>query len=253
MSEKMKLRHITCSDPREHNPIKTIINLAHLPHAEIAVQCHQSKMSAGMPRNVWFNQLICEALQASRVNLAIHINAEWAYDICARGHIPDIILAWLKIEKSHGRPLIKRTQLNLSKDAADNIDVNALNYIFRYFPHTEFIFQYNDDTKDAIEKVHKSGAKFSVLIDGSRGNGISPDQWPKPIYAEHPIGYGGGMSPYNVIGNLYEIEKVAYGREIWIDAEGKLKSQNLFDEKALFDADLAKAYIDRANKWIKMR
>ena len=249
----MYLRYITCSNPREHNPVKTIISLAHLPHAEIAVQCHPSKMSADMPRNIWFNQLIRESLQTSRVNLAIHINAEWAYDICARGYIPDIILAWLKIEKSYGRPLIKRVQLNLSKDAADNIDVNALNYIFRYFPHTEFIFQYNDDTKDAIEKVHKSGAKFSVLINGSRGNGISPDQWQKPIYSEHPIGYSGGISPDNVIGNLRKIDNVAHGREIWIDAEGKLKSQNLFDEKALFDADLARAYIKRANKWQKMR
>ena len=88
----MYLRYITCSDPREHNPVKSIISLAHLPHAEIAVQCHPSKMSADMPRNIWFNQLIRESLQASHINLAIHINAEWAYDICARGHIPNIIL-----------------------------------------------------------------------------------------------------------------------------------------------------------------
>lgn len=32
----MKLRYITCSDPREHNSIKSIIDLAHLPHAEVA-------------------------------------------------------------------------------------------------------------------------------------------------------------------------------------------------------------------------
>ena len=62
----MKLRYITCSDPREHNSIKSVIELAKLPRAEIAVQCHPSKMSVGMPRNVWFNQLICAALQASR-------------------------------------------------------------------------------------------------------------------------------------------------------------------------------------------
>ena len=248
----MYLRYITCSDPREHNPVKTIISLARLPRAEIAVQCHPSKMSADMPRNIWFNQLIRESLQASHINLAIHINAEWAYDICTRGYIPNIILDWLKVEKSHRRPLIKRVQLNMSKNVADNINVNAMRGILYDFRHTEFIFQYNDKTKDAIEKMHKSGAKFSLLFDASGGNGISPDKWQKPVYDEHPMGYSGGISPDNVIGNLRKIDNVAHGREIWIDAEGKLKSQNLFDEKALFDADLARAYIKRANKWQKI-
>ncbi|MFQ6703913.1 MAG: hypothetical protein ACLRFP_02410 [Alphaproteobacteria bacterium] len=41
----MKLKYITCSDPREHNSIKSIMELARMPNAEIAVQCHPSKMS----------------------------------------------------------------------------------------------------------------------------------------------------------------------------------------------------------------
>ncbi len=247
----MKLRYITCSDPREHNSVKSIIDLAHLPHAEIAVQCHPSKMSAGMPRNVWFNQLIRETLQTSRIHMAIHINAEWAYDICAKGIVPDIVSDWLKIEKTYNHPLIKRVQLNMPKEAADNIDVNALGGILYDFRHQEFIFQYNDKTKDAIEKMHKSGAKFSLLFDASGGNGISPTQWQKPIYDEHPTGYSGGLSPDNVIGNLRQIEHVVGDRAIWIDAEGKLKSQGLFDEKPLFDTELARAYIHRANQWQK--
>ncbi len=249
----MQLRYITCSDPREHNSIKSIISLAHMPHAEIAVQCHPSKMSPGMPRNIWFEQLIHETLQTSHVNLAIHINNEWANDICTRGIIPDTIYNWIKIERTHKKPLIKRVQLNMSKNVADNININAMRGLLYDFRHTEFIFQYNDKTKDAIEKMHKSGAKFSLLFDASGGNGISPDKWQKPVYDEHPMGYSGGISPDNVIGNLRKIDNVAHGREIWIDAEGRLKSQNLFDEKALFDTDLAKVYIQRANKWQKMR
>jgi hypothetical protein len=38
---------------------------------------------------------------------------------------------------------------------------------------------------------------------------------------------------------------------IWIDAEGKLKSSDLFDEKAKFDVDLARTYVNRANMWQK--
>ena len=247
----MKLRYITCSDPREHNSVKDIIKLAQMPHAEIAVQCHPSKMSDGMPRNVWFNSLLHEIIQMRHKNIAIHINAEWAYDICARGVIPDIILDWMKIEKLPKKPLVQRVQLNMSKDTADNIDINALRSVLYDFRNTEFIFQYNDKTKDAIEKLHKTGANFSLLFDASGGNGISPENWQKPVYENHPMGYSGGLSPDNIVGNLRKIEKVVGDNEIWCDAEGKLKSQNLFEEKALFDTNLARAYITRANKWQK--
>ena len=247
----MKLRYITCSDPREHNSVKSIIDLAHLPHAEIAIQCHPSQMSAGMPRNVFFNELLHKIRQTSHINLAIHVNNEWSNDICARGIIPDIILDWIKIEKQHNKPLIKRVQLNMSQNTADNIDTEALGGILHDFKNTEFIFQYNNKTKDAIQKLHETGAKFSLLFDASGGNGITPQNWQKPIYENHPMGYSGGISPDNVIQNLNKISAVAGDREIWIDAEGKLKSKTLFEEKALFDAELAKAYVHRANLWQK--
>lgn len=251
----MKLRYITCSDPREHNSIKSIINLAHLPHAEIAVQCHPSKMSANMPRNIWFNELIKAAKQTDRMNLAIHINNEWSNLMCTRGEIPDIIYDWMKIERSHNRPLIKRIQLNMSQNTADNIDVCALRGILYEFRHTEFIFQYNDKTKEAIEKLHKSWAKFSLLFDASGGNGVSPENWQKPVYTEHPMGYSGGLSPINVVQNLKKIEKtVPEGQDIWIDAEGKLKaSDDLFDNKPKFDPELAKGYVRKANLWQRQK
>ena len=246
----MKLRYITCSDPREHNSIKNIIKLARLPHAEIAVQCHPSKMSPGMPRNVWFEQLLHDFKQIDRVKLAIHINNEWSNDICTKGLIPDTIYNWMKIEKSHNRPLISRIQLNMSQNTADNINVCALRAVMYEFRHTEFIFQYNNKTKEAIEKLHKSYAKFSLLFDASGGNGIQPENWQKPIYESHPMGYSGGISPTNVWQTLEKIKKVVPNdQEIWIDAEGRLKSNDLFEEKPKFDPELAKAYVHRANMW----
>ena len=248
----MKLRYITCSDPREHNSIKNIVSLARLPHAEIAVQCHPSKMSPGMPRNVWFEQLLHDFKQIDRVKLAIHINNEWSNDICTKGLIPDTIYNWMKIEKSHNRPLISRIQLNMSQNTADNINVCALRAVMYEFQHTEFIFQYNDKTKEAIEKLHKSYAKFSLLFDASGGNGIAPTQWEKPIYETHPMGYSGGLSPTNIMRNLDKINALVPGETpIWTDAEGKLKFQGLFDEKPLFDVDMARAYVARANMWQK--
>lgn len=248
----MKLKYITCSDPREHNSIKSIMELSRLPHVEIAVQCHPSKMSNGMPRNVWFNELLNAAYQTQNINLAIHVNAEWANDICARGIIPDIIIEWIRIKNENNNPVIKRIQLNMPQKTAGNIKPGVVAQIIQSFPNQEFIFQYNNNTKDAIKKLHKTGAKFSLLFDASGGRGIAPKSWEKPIYETHPMGYSGGMSPDNVIGNLHQIDKIVpKDSNIWIDAEGKLKSNDLFDEKPKFDIELAKAYVTRANMWKK--
>lgn len=250
----MHLRFITCSDPREHNSIESIIDLAHMPRAEIAVQCHPSKMSAGQPRNTWFNELLYTANQVPCVNLAIHINNEWANDICAKGRIPKIILNWMQIEKCYNRPLIKRIQLNMPKSTAKNINAKALAQIIHDFPNNEFILQYNNSTKDAVEKLHQTGAKFSLLFDASGGNGKSPESWHAPIYETHPMGYSGGMSPTNVMRNLKTINAlVPENRWAWIDAEGRLKSPMFFEEKPQFDVDLARAYVERANIWAKQR
>ena len=137
---------------------------------------------------------------------------------------------------------------------ADSISIRRVAKIIHDFPHHEFIFQYNDNTKKAIEKLHKTGAKFSLLFDASGGNGITPESWQKPIYQTHPMGYSGGISVDNVIGNLDKIKEVVPDdTSIWIDAEGRLKTQGLFDEKPLFDTEIAKQYVRRANLWIKTR
>lgn len=248
----MNLRYITCSDPREHNSIKSIIELAKMPHAEIAVQCHPSKMSPGMPRNVWFENLLKEVVQLPRMNLAIHINSEWANDICVNGNIPYPLSAWFKVGNKNEKPVVQRVQLNMPKATADNINIYHVAKIIDCYWDKEFIFQYNDKTKAAIQKLHDAGIKFSLLFDASGGNGIAPKSWEKPIYESHPMGYSGGMSAENVIGNLRKINTlVPKDDAIWIDAEGKLKSNDLFEEKAKFDVDLARAYITRANMWAK--
>ncbi len=55
----------------------------------------------------------------------------------------------------------------MPKTTSANIDTDGLAKIIHDFPHHEFIFQYNDNTKAAIEKMHNTGAKFSLLFDAS--------------------------------------------------------------------------------------
>ncbi len=250
----MQLRYITCSDPREHNPIQKIITLGKLPRAEIAVQCHPSKMSDGMPRNVWFKELLHQAYDIPKLNLAIHINNDWANDICVNGKIPDEIINFLGARNSAKKPAIKRIQINMPVLTADNINPAAVARIIHDFCTREFIFQYNDSTKSAVEKLHQTGAKFSLLFDASGGNGVQPKCWEKPIYETHPMGYAGGISPDNVMHNLRQINAlVPQTSSIWIDAEGRLKSNDLYDNKLKFDTNLARIYIIQANNFINQK
>ena len=67
------------------------------------------------------------------------------------------------------------------------------------------------------------------------------------MYDVVPMGYSGGMSPENVVENLNQISSVVpkHREDIWIDAEGKLKT----DDK--FDIDRAANYVLAAEKWLQ--
>lgn len=258
-NQKMHLNHITCSDPREHNTIESMMELAALSKAEIAVQCHPSAMSDGMPRNIWFGKLLREAKNVNFVNLAIHINAQWAIYIATMGEMPEILAEWLSLRRNDNTPVIQRVQLNLPTEKLQfsfsnaGYIVNNIANVINDFPYQEFILQYKDNiSKEIVSKLDDNGIYFNILFDESGGNGISPKKWKKPVLKNRLTGYSGGFSPDNVIQNLDTINRVVPKKtDIWIDAEWKLKSYKYSPTKALFDVDLARKYINRANIWQK--
>ena len=246
----MRLRYITCSDPREFNDIHDIVKLAEMsPRAEIAVQMHPSKASVGMPRNQWFHELCRYCVRdAHDINLAVHVNQEWCEEICRTGEIPMELREFFGFyRKNLGAPLVKRWQLNMSNTAVHDINYSAVKKLFLHNDDHEFILQYDDRTKNATRVLYEMGAKFSLLYDASGGRGIAPSTWNKPVYDSVPMGYSGGMSPENVVKNLKQISSVVpkNREDIWIDAEGKLKT----DDK--FDIARAQKYITNAERWLK--
>ena len=262
----MQLRYITCSDPREFNDIHDIVKLGQLsPRVEIAVQAHPSKMSHGMPRNEWFQELLRYVMvDKHKIRLAVHVNREWCDQVCRTGTIPEELIEFFEMCRNGNMydALIKRWQFNMPVDTANNINVRALKKLMNLYPEKYFIFQYNNNTHDAIYKLHDSGARFSVLYDASGGRGISPTSWSEPLFLNNPQGYSGGLSPENIAENLDKISHVAvrpgahYNKDnkvertinersdIWIDAEGKLKT----DDK--FDIARARQYILNAENWL---
>lgn len=250
----MYLRKITCSDPREFNSIEDIVSLTQIsPLVEIAVQAHPSKMLRSMPRHKWFNMLIMESQSMPRpMNLALHVNNEWAYSLC-NGTIPEILKDWFVLYHPDTlTPTIKRIQINMPQSATYNFNPYKLAKIISDFPDKEFIMQYNGRTRYCVYSLYSTKAKFSVLFDESGGNGITPTKWHTPKYRRHSVGYAGGFGPDNVVENLNKINDMSLSMEtknqnlsIWIDAEGKLKTDDKFDPKR------AREYILHALDWQK--
>jgi len=63
-----------------------------------------------------------------------------------------------------------------------------------------------------------------LLVDASGGTGRSPSHWIGPRTAK-PVGFAGGLGPYNLAGELPRIAQVATARA-WIDMETSLRGDD---------------------------
>lgn len=247
----MKLRYVTCSDPREDVSMNDMMRLMrYAPQVEIGIQAHPSAMSNGMPRNAWFENLMTLVANIDMpLNVAVHVNYQWCDKMCM-GQIPPELAEWMKIKRTRTNvPVIRRWQLNIG-DGTKNWDANAVAKLIAAHPENEFIFPYNASVAPKIEQLNKTGAKFSLLYDSSYGYGITPEKWNAPVYDTHPMGYAGGLSPENVAKQLTKIaQQVPANYATWIDAEGRLMRPNTRQ----FDVARAISYVENALRWSEQK
>jgi len=230
----MHIKYITCSDPRNYNQVADMFDLWDIdPRVEVAVQMHPGKVSPGTERYNWIKDLF-HGLYGFNENLAIHVNNDWCDDIC-NGKVPDELKYFFNYTNFYSEPIVKRVQLNMPQKTADRFNPHKLKSVIDYYNEyykKDFIIQYNDRTKDAVDALDRTGAKFQLLFDASGGRGQLPRAWQSPVYPIfHKQGYAGGLKPENVSENLDKISKVAGIFPTWIDAEGGLKTDDKFDVK----------------------
>jgi hypothetical protein len=110
------------------------------------------------------------------------------------------------------------------------------------------ILQQHEGTAKAIDEYLASmslgalargahAGDFSVLLDASKGKGITPEAWSAPfIFDGHAVqtGYAGGISPENIDAVLDATEKAVLehgqpGASYWLDMETGVRSDNRFD------------------------
>ena len=246
----MKIKKIVISGANEYTEIDSLLRLmSKYPKAEIGIQVSATKAYESSARYWWINALYY-ALQATKedVSVALHINTNWVENF-GEGLVAPEIENWLNFcPLNNGEPFIKRVQLNFKVGRERKPSTVALRYAMSKFPNQRFIIPYNKENAKVVKEMHKYGIDFDCLYDGSSGEAVLPKERLKPVFNENVLqGYAGGISAENVYAELNKISKVVpKDREIFIDAEGKLKGLDRH-----LSLDYAEEYLRCATLWDK--
>jgi hypothetical protein len=126
-----------------------------------------------------------------------------------------------------------RVQINATK--ANNVTINhtmiaetVLNIrkCMEAVPTTEWILQYNDETRCICDSfLLKAEPNMSILYDSSCGLGIQMKEFPKPVNPDILYGYAGGIGPKTIKEMLSKIQQIGHGAAIWIDMETSLRTK----------------------------
>ncbi len=176
-------------------------------------------------------------------------NNSFSSHICG-GWVRDIMVGKWSILDRHGvyMDIFDRIQLNFHSTAHL---INEKAFIKGLYNEclagTQFIFQHDGVNNRFLTIAERAGFNAVPLFDRSGGLGILPDVWPSADPFDHGAGYAGGLSPDNVADELRKIEKVCGDKEIWIDAETHLRSNN--DQQ--FDLAKVEAFLKAAEPFVK--
>lgn len=248
----MRLKTITCSGANEHTDVNELVKLMETyPEMEVGVQVSGKKASLGSPRYWWLSRLrnaLAESwtsfVEADRAKIALHLNQDWAEAFCA-GTVPPELNDWLKMNIDD-RPFISRVQLNFKIGREKKPNAMVLIETVKRYPNQRFILSYNDANAAFINELHdKYHMKFDCLYDNSFGEGIAPEKRQLPVFDDVFQGYAGGLSPENVASELKAIAAMLpEDREIFIDAEGKLKGEDKH-----FSIEKCWQFLENAHHW----
>ena len=233
MSEKsMTLRALGFCGADDSVHPRMLVLIAHAyPVVEFGVLFRPDK--EGQPRYasfMWVKELA--TIKPTCMKLAAHLCGDRVNEVLSGdGTFLEQVAAW-----GFQRVQINATAVNGVDTSKMAEQVPMVLQVFQRFPQLEFIVQKNEETKPLWEGLLNTGLpkNVSMLVDESKGTGVSASHWPEPS-PDYEIGYAGGIGPKNVEQVLTVIGKVAKGHSIWIDMESSLRS--IKNDKDVFDLD----------------
>lgn len=200
------------------------------PFVEFAILLSEKGFQEGcsrFPTEEWLKDLQIVAKKHS-LRLAGHICGTWTRN-----------LSGVFEEHPEFLEIFPRIQLN-----GLNLTYKLLDSLKNY--KNQFIFQIGnkwistEEINLAIDSYwNEMPFDIAFLFDCSGGKGIIPEQWIRPIDSFY-CGYAGGLGPISLHEQLPKILEIADDKEIWIDMETKVRS----DDNLLFDLNKVRVCLE---------
>jgi len=220
----------------------TIEFLRTYPMVEIGIGVSRGKGAIGTARFDYVMSLLHEYMEkyipGTTGTIALHINGNGKDGISgwpamvSRGIMPGDLSQMMAFPNMS----IQLNHLGYDfsiKDAQDL--VNSRTLWQEIAPKSRLILSYCSRTDKyvrafmgAMGEKANGDLKCDILYDASFGGGKMSAQYAAPLYPGIRQGYAGGLGPDNIDAELEKIRAVQTdpNAEIWIDAEGKLQTDN---------------------------
>jgi phosphoribosylanthranilate isomerase len=144
-------------------------------------------------------------------------------------------------------PNFKRIQLNYNFQKENNWRLKPIIDYAAHHPERSIIFQANQSNGAAIQLIRATMNSDNIhfLYDSSGGRGVELSNILPPF--ETYTGYSGGLHPGNVEAVVQKILNHKLKRNVWIDLESGVRTENNFDPgKANEVLQLCEQYIQRS-------
>ncbi len=248
----MNIVKVSMIGANENLPVRDVVDfLRAYPMAEIGVGVSADKGAYGTTRFEYVKFLrraYMNKYASGKIGtIALHINGNGKDGLCgwparvACGVVPNDLLYMMdfpgmSIQLNHRGYDFTPSDAGWLARASD--------LWWHIAPRARLILSYCENTADYIDEFkrivsvrNRGELKWDVLYDASFGRGKVATQYAAPLYHGVRQGYAGGLGPDNIEVELPKISAIQTNPtdEIWIDAEGKLQTD---DKKTL---DLTKA------------
>jgi len=199
------------------------------------------------PSRSWVDELCQVAAMTPSMQLAAHLCGAWVRDL-----VLDTEFTW-KAANPAAFAACKRIQLNFRGNfhrKGPGFESVLLDECPREIgplarPGKHFIFQCDGQHDDVPQELCPWLVGSAPLFDASGGTGVSPGSWPEPWH--DPCGFAGGLGPENLMEQLNKIAQVAGDRQVWVDMETRVRSEDDLD----FDLVKVRSVLEQARQWMK--
>lgn len=262
----MNIVKVSMIGANENLPAADIIDFLNLyPMAEIGIGVSADKGARGTPRFDYVMSLMKQYKEkyvpGKTGTIALHINGNgrdglrgWPAMV-ARGQLPDELKDMMNFPDMSIQ-LNHHGYLFAPQDASYLAGGMALWYHIAYRSRLILSYcaqtaNYVDVFRNIVTPRNKGALHWDVLYDASFGGGKMAAQYSAPLYDGIRQGYAGGLGPNNILAELPKINAVQKNpnAEIWIDAEGKLQT----DDKKTLDLSKCELFYNKIIEFQKQK